>query len=76
MKYLIIAVMVIAALMITAYFTAAVSKNRICYAVFRLLLLLLEIMLVVSWITSIVSGHQYILFIPLIVIFAILLYES
>lgn len=76
MRYLIIAIMVIAALMIVAYFAAAVSKSRICYAAFRLLLLLLEIMLVVAWITSFVLGKHYIILIPLIVIFGILLYES
>ncbi|MDE6434309.1 MAG: hypothetical protein K2L07_08775 [Lachnospiraceae bacterium] len=76
MRYLIIAIMVIAALMLVAYFIAAISKNKKCYAVFRLLLLLLEIMLVVAWITSFVIGEHYILLIPLIVIFGILLYES
>ena len=76
MRYLIIAIMVIAALMITAYFVAAISKNRICYAAFRLLLLLLVITLVAAWITSFVLGKHYIVLIPLIVIFAILLYES
>lgn len=76
MRYLIIAIMVIAALMITAYFVAAISKNRICYAAFRLLLLLLVITLVAAWITSFVLGKHYIVLIPLIVIFGILLYES
>jgi len=76
MRYLIISIMVIAALMLAAYFAAAISKNKICYAAFRLLLLLLEIVLVVTWITSFVLGQHYVLLIPLIVIFGILLYES
>ena len=76
MKYLLIAIMVIAALMLTAYMVTAISKNRICYAAFRLLLLLLVIMLVVTWIASFVLGQHFILLIPLIVIFGILLFES
>lgn len=76
MRYLIIAIMVIAAFMILLYFAAVLSKNKTCYAVFRLLLFLLVIMLVIAWITSFILGEHYILLIPLILVFGILLYKS
>ena len=76
MRYLIIAIMVIAALMILIYFAAVVLNNRTCYAVFRMLLFLLELILIIAWITSFVLGEHYILLIPLILMFGILLYKS
>ncbi|MDO5156216.1 MAG: hypothetical protein Q4D51_09650 [Eubacteriales bacterium] len=76
MKYLIIGLMIIAACMLLAYFVAVITKKRKTYALFRLLLLILEIMLIVTGIVSFVLGMQFYILIPLIFIFAILLYDS
>jgi len=76
MKYLIIGLMIVAAVMLISYFAAAISKNRIVFAVFRLMLLLLEFMLIVTFIISIVIGSNFYILVPLILVFGLLIYES
>lgn len=76
MRYFIIAIMILAACMLVFYFLAAILKNRILYAVFKLFLCLLELCLIIAWVRSFVVGQHYFLLIPLIIIFGFLLYEA
>lgn len=76
MTYLIIGLMVVAALMLIGYFAAAITKNKYIFALFRLLIGLLEVLLVISLVYSFVTGSNFYILIPLILLFGLLIYES
>lgn len=69
MKFLLILIMVIGAIMLLLYFMALYLDNNRLMILFRITMLILIITLLVSWIVSIVLGQQFILLLGLALLF-------
>lgn len=72
MKYLLIFIMAIAAIMILLYFIALFTKSNRVLIAFRIAMLFLIILLIISWITSIVLKQHFILLLGLAILFIIM----
>lgn len=72
MKFLLILIMVIGAIMLALYFMALYTgSNRILIA-FRIAMLVLIITLIIAWIVSIVLGQHFILLLGLALLFIVM----
>ena len=69
MKFLLILIMVIGAIMLLLYFMALYLDNNKLMSLFRITMLILIMTLLVSWIVSIVLGQQFILLLGLALLF-------
>lgn len=69
MKFLLILIMVIGAIMLLLYFMALYLDNNRLMILFRFTMLILIITLLISWIVSIVLGQQFILLLGLALLF-------
>lgn len=72
MKYFLILIMVMAAIMIIAYFIALFTKKHKWLIYFRITMLLLIAFLLVAWIASIILGQHLILLLGLAIIFIVM----
>lgn len=72
MKFLLILIMVIGAIMLMFYFMALFLDNTRMLILFRIAMLILIVALVISWIVSILAGQQFILLLGLAILFILL----
>lgn len=72
MKILLILIMVMAAIMITVYFIAALTRKSKILILFRITMLILIALLLITWIVSIILGQHFILLLGLAILFIVL----
>lgn len=72
MKFLLILIMCIAALMILTYFIAAITKNHKFLIAFRIIMLLVILLLFVTWIVSIILQQPFHILLGFAIFFIIL----
>jgi len=72
MKVLLVLIMIMAALMIFTYFIAALTKTHKTLIAFRITMLLLILLLIITWITSLILKQPFHLLLGLAIIFIIM----
>ncbi len=69
MKFLLILIMVIGAIMLALYFIALYTGSNRMLIAFRIAMLVLIVTLIIAWIVSIILGQQFILLLGLALLF-------
>lgn len=72
MKILLILIMVMAALMILTYFIAAITRKHKMLIAFRITMLILILLILITWITSMILKQPFHLLLGLAIIFIIM----
>ncbi len=72
MKFLLILIMVIGAIMLALYFIALYTGSNRMLIAFRIAMLVLIVTLIIAWIVSIILGQQFILLLGLALLFIVM----
>ncbi len=72
MKILLILIMIMAAIMIVTYFIAAISRKHKLLIAFRVTMLILILLILITWIVSIILKQPFHILLGLAIIFIIM----
>ncbi len=72
MKFLLILIMVIGAIMLALYFIALYTGSNRMLIAFRIAMLVLIVTLIIAWIVSIILEQQFILLLGLALLFIVM----